>query len=136
MKYFISTTILIIAVKVGLGQEKISYASSTFCFSVSDLNASIDWYGSLLGNVEKLTPAEGVVEFQLNATTWLQLFEGPTSTGAILRLEVSKIDQQHQRIQQLGVSATPIEVVPGVVSYFDFKDPDGNLLSFYQLEIP
>lgn len=136
MKHLLCTITLLFVFLASSAQDNVRYASSTFCFPVSDLSSSIDWYNSLLGEVESFTPAEGVVEFQLNTTTWLQLFEGPLSNGAVLRLEVNKIQEEHRRLQALGISPTPVELVPGVVSYFDFKDPDGNLLSFYRLETP
>ncbi|WP_462249595.1 VOC family protein [Ekhidna sp.] len=114
-----------------------TFSSSTFSFPVSNLEASTEWYSDLLSNTNAISPAEGVVEFELNEKTWLQLFEGESSTNtAILRLEVNDIQSEHKRLKILGISPTNIELVPGVVSYFDFKDPDGNQLSFYTIETP
>lgn len=127
---------LIVASYNGSAQGKPAFASSTLSFPVSDLKQSIDWYQQLLGEVEGFSPAEGVFEFQLNESTWLQLFEGEPSSGAILRLEVKDIQDHHSRLVKLGISPGPVDMVPNVVSYFDFKDPDGNLLSFYMLETP
>lgn len=117
-------------------QTQPTYASSTMSFPVTNLEKSIEWYKQVLGNVEYFSPAEGVTEFMLNENTWLQLFEfeGQSSSAAIMRLEVGDIRIQHNRLQKLGLSPSPVELVPEVVSYFDFKDPDGNQLSFYQME--
>ena len=133
MRCFLSTICLCL---LSLCQaQQPAYASSTFSFPVSNLEASVAWYGQLLGEVESFAPAEGVVEFQLNPTTWLQLFEGETgAAGSVLRLEVTGIKQQHARLEGLGIPATAVELVPGIVSFFDFEDLDGNQLSFYQLE--
>jgi len=38
---------------------------------------------------------------------------------------------ERQRLEQLGVAVGPLEHVPEAVNYFDFRDPDGNVLSFY-----
>lgn len=127
---------LIVASYFGSAQDKPAFASSTLSLPVSNLQKSIDWYQQLLGEVEGFSPAEGVYEFQLNESTWLQFFEGEPSNGAILRLEVEVIKDHHDRLVKLGLSPSPVELVPNVVSYFDFKDPDGNLLSFYMLETP
>lgn len=132
MKYLITGIIIISAIQVN-AQNPNSYASSTIGFPVSNLEESVEWYKQVLGDVEYFSPADGVVEFALNDKTWLQLFVGTASQGSILRLEVADIESQYNRLNNL-VSPTPIELVPDVVSYFDFKDPDGNQLSFYKLE--
>ena len=136
MKSVLSFVLFLCAIQLSKAQDVPSYPSSTFSFPVSNLEASIQWYQEVLGNMERFSPAEGVVECLLNETTWLQLFEAPSGTGAILRLEVTDIKQHHKRLSQLDIVLTPVELVPGVVSYFDFKDLDGNLLSFYELEQP
>ena len=115
-------------------QDKNAYGSSTICFSVSDLKEAVNWYSELLGDLDNFSPAPGIIEFQLNESTWLQLFEGSDTGGAILRLEVEDIQLEHKRLEGLGMSLTSVEYVPGMVSYFDFEDRDGNQLSFYKLE--
>lgn len=136
MKYLVTSILFIFSMSLCGAQDNSSFASSTMCLPVSNLEESIQWYKQLLGEVENFSPAEGVMEFKLNDQTWLQLFEGTQSTGSILRLEVEDIRRQHKRLEKLGVKSTPIELVPDVVSYFDFEDPDGNQLSFYKLEMP
>ena len=134
MKYQITFVLLFCVIGFSVAQSSPSYASSTFSFPVSDIDEATEWYKQLLGEVEYFSPAEGVVEFKLNEQTWLQLFTGAQSSGATLRLEVTDIQSQHQRLTKLGIEPMDIELVPAVISYFDFKDPDGNLLSFYKLE--
>ncbi len=126
--------LVVCVLHVGKAQERPQYSSSTFCLPVSDLVQATAWYQQLLGNVEHFSPAPGVVEFKLNDNTWLQLFEGTIGNGSIFRLEVADIQKQHSKLDKLGISPTAIELVPKVVSYFDFTDPDGNQLSFYKLE--
>lgn len=80
-----------------------------------------------------LEPAEGVVEFKVGPI-WLQLGEQPTvRSGAevIIRLGVAAAGGQRERLLTVGVTVGPLEHVPGAVDYFDFTDPDGNVLSMY-----
>ena len=134
MKYLLTLIAFCIASSFSTAQNSPSYASSTFSFPVSDIDKATQLYQSVLGEVECFSPAEKVIEFKLNDQTWLQLFEGDQSHGAVLRLEVANIQLQHQRLKNLGLTPTAVELVPSVVSYFDFSDPDGNQLSFYELE--
>ncbi|GAB2860777.1 VOC family protein [Nocardioides pacificus] len=108
--------------------------SVTVGLPVGDLDEAVQWYGRVLGvAAPDLEPAEGVVEFQLGPI-WLQLGVEPVErTGAqvVVRLGVADAAAEHARLLELGVDADPVEDVPGAVSYFDFRDPYGNVLSCY-----
>ncbi len=133
MKRLIACIFVICSTQIN-AQNQLSYSSSTISFPVSNLDLSVEWYKQVLGEIEYFSPADGVMEFALNDKTWLQLFEGESTTGSVLRLEVRDIQFQYERLKKLSISPTPVEMVPNVVSYFDFKDPDGNQMSFYELE--
>lgn len=103
-------------------------------FPVSDLRRAVEWYQRVfdLGGPD-LEPADGVVEFQLGSI-WLQLGEEATDrSGAevVTRFSVADAAAERDRLAGLGVEVGPLEHVPGAVDYFDFRDPDGNLLSCY-----
>ncbi len=134
MKFLIISCFIVCSIQMR-AQDQLSYPSSTFCLPVAELERSIEWYKQLLGEIDYFSPADGIIEFALNDNTWLQLFEGELSSSSVLRLEVKDIEFQYKRLKNLKLSPTEIELVPNVVSYFDFKDPDGNQLSFYKLEI-
>lgn len=48
--------------------------SITIGLPVSDLEKSASWYEKLFMSDEKLTPVEGVIEYQIGSV-WIQLFE-------------------------------------------------------------
>jgi predicted enzyme related to lactoylglutathione lyase len=99
----------------------------------SDLASSIRWYQRVLQLSEPdLEPADGVVEFKVGPV-WLQLGEEPADgpAPAVTRFGVENAGQEQDRLLGLGLAVGPLEHVPGAVDYFDFTDPDGNVLSVY-----
>jgi len=109
--------------------------SITIGLPVSDLKKATDWYSELLGNPEVINPAPDVSELSLTETFWLQLFqvENTGSNPTILRFESNDIVVSHELALQHGIHVDEVETVPGFVKYFDFQDPFGNSLSFYEL---
>lgn len=101
---------------------------------VSDLNRAVEWYRRVFALTNPdIAPAEGVVEFRMGPI-WLQLGEEPTArSGAevVTRFGVGDAAAERERLLQEGIDVGPLEHVPDAVDYFDFVDPDGNMLSFY-----
>lgn len=109
--------------------------SFTIGLPVADLGAAIAWYQRLLGDVEAIEPAPGVWECRIVPSGWLQLFEGEPSgrNAAIVRFESGDIEGSHALASTLGADVTAIVTVPEAVRYFEFRDPFGNQLSFYEM---
>jgi lactoylglutathione lyase len=109
--------------------------SFTVGLPVTDLSTAIEWYRRLLGSVEEINPAPGVWEFRIVPSGWLQLFEGQARGPnlAIVRFESDDIAESRALALRLGTDVTEIETVPEGVKYFEFRDPFGNRLSFYEL---
>ncbi|NNG00752.1 MAG: VOC family protein [Desulfobacteraceae bacterium] len=109
--------------------------SVTVGLPVTDLDRAIDWYRQLLGELEEINPVEGVWEICVTPSFTLQLFamESEESSSKSVGFETSNIERSHELTLSLGVKVGEIETVPEAVHYFEFSDPYGNLLSFYQL---
>lgn len=109
--------------------------SITIGIAVNDVKESVHWYKTLLGDVETMEPAPGTVELRLTENTWLQLDDtGDLKVGgSIIRLETQDIDAIHKKVKGIKPDVGDIELVEGVIRYFDFKDTTGNRLSYYQL---
>ena len=91
------------------------------------------WYGELLGKEPELEPAPGIVEFKVGET-WLQLVEGRSrGTDWVFRIGVPDVTAEQRRLNELGIETGEIATIPRVISWFDFDDPDGNRLSFYEM---
>ena len=102
---------------------------------VTDLNSAVEWYRRLLGEVEEINPARGVWEFQIVPSGWLQLFESEINEAnkSVIRFESHDIEASRMLASSLSINVNQIETVPGAVRYFEFRDPFGNRLSFYEL---
>ena len=108
--------------------------SVTIGLPVTDLPRARRWYEAVL-EVEgpDVEPVEGVVEYQVGGT-WLQLGESRERPGgSTLRLGVPDVHAERERLVGLGIGAGSVEVVEGVITFWDLQDPDGNRLSFYTL---
>jgi predicted enzyme related to lactoylglutathione lyase len=109
--------------------------SFTVGLPVADLKRAVEWYRRLLGQVEELDPAPGVCEFQIISSGWLQLFEGEAngSNQAVVRFESGDLEANRVLAVSLGTDVGEIKTAPEAVRYFEFRDPFGNRLSFYEL---
>jgi len=104
---------------------------------VKNAQEALDWYKQLLGNVEVMEPVPGLFELKLSDTTWLQLDDtGYLELGgksSIIRFETENIENAYELTKKITSDIEEINVVDGVVKYFDFKDLSGNRLSFVQI---
>ena len=109
--------------------------SLTVGIPVSDLEQAMEWYRRLIPEKRESDPGPGVHEYELQAGLWLQLLElGPQPlTEAIVRIGVADVDREHARVVGLGIAASEIRTVPSVVRHFDFRDPWGNQIGFYEI---
>jgi len=109
--------------------------SFTVGLPVAQLNQAVEWYRRLLGEVEEINPAPGVWEFQVVFSGWLQLFESEPDRAnpAVVRFESDDLEASRMLAIRLGIDVGEIQTVPHVIRYFEFRDPFGNQLSFYEL---
>jgi len=109
--------------------------SFTVGLPVTELTPAVEWYRRLLGEVEELNPARGVWEFRIVPSGWLQLFESEINEAnqSVVRFESHDIQASRMLASTLSTNVDQIETVPEAIRYFEFRDPFGNRLSFYEL---
>lgn len=109
--------------------------SFTVGLPVTELKRAVEWYRQLLGEVEEVNPAPAVWEFQIVPSGWLQLFESEINepNQSVVRFESHDIEASRMLASSLSINVDQIETVPEAVRYFEFRDPFGNRLSFYEL---
>jgi glyoxylase I family protein len=103
---------------------------------VASLAKSRNWYSRLFGKGPDLEPFPGNVEFKIGGA-WVQISEGkvlPTSWS--FQIEVRDLQSERERLREAGIAATDIGTAPGVISWFDLKDPDGNAMRWFQVLTP
>jgi len=109
--------------------------SFTVGLPVTELKRAVEWYRQLLGKVAEINPAPGVWEFQIVPSGWLQLFENESNepSQSVVRFESHDLEASWALASSLSINVGQIETVPEAVRYFEFRDPFGNRLSFYEL---
>jgi predicted enzyme related to lactoylglutathione lyase len=107
--------------------------SVTIAIPVRDIDAATAWYTKVLRKPHDIEPVPGVREFEV-AGTWIQLGESTQGgSGWTLRIGVADLAAERKRLEQLGLELGETQTVPGVISFFEFADPDANNLSCYQV---
>jgi len=104
---------------------------------VSDLKRSVKWYANLLGlSIDEATiespvhniPVTGETGLTLDDHTFDPGFTLAPSSHVLFNLFVEDIDAAYQFIQDNQITVTrEIERI-GDFAYFNFQDPDGNVL--------
>ena len=109
--------------------------SFTVGLPVTELKRAVEWYRQLLGEVEEVNPAPEVWEFQIVPSGWLQLFESEINepNQSVMRFESHDIEASRMLASSISINVDQIKIVPEAVRYFEFGDPFGNRLSFYEL---
>jgi glyoxylase I family protein len=114
-------------------QGTIKVKDAITVIAVSSLSKSREWYSGLFGKGPDLEPFPGNVEFKVGGA-WVQISEGKVSPSSwSLQLEVEDLSRERQRLREAGIAATEIGTAPGVISWFDLKDPDGNEMRWFQV---
>lgn len=103
---------------------------------VASLADAEKWYLDFLGpDTEVIRPVPGLVEFKVAPNVWLQLFEadGQAPAAAVVRYKVADMKAAQAARAGAGIDTGEAVEVPGVVTFSEFSDPDGNAIGFYAL---
>lgn len=89
------------------------------------------WYAGVFGREPDLEPVDGVAEWQVTATAWLQLITDAERAGrSAVRIGVDDLDAQIAELAGAGITAGEPVVIADMVRVVDVTDPDGNEVSF------
>lgn len=106
----------------------------TVFLQVRDFDKAIQWYTETFGFTVRWRHDEGgfaALNVGETPLTIVRLEEGaelPTTKQAFFNFYVKDVEEAHRVLVGAGADCDAIQD-PGGVKYFDFRDPDGNLLS-------
>jgi len=114
-------------------QRVIEVKEAIVVIAVSDISKSREWYSRLFGKGPDLEPFPGNVEFRVGGA-WVQIVKSKVQASSwSLQLEVQDLSRERERLREAGITATEINTVPNVISYFDLHDLDGNTMRWFQV---
>jgi hypothetical protein len=95
--------------------------------ATSDYPTARSWYSEIIGREPDLEPVDGVAEWQIAATAWLQLVQDPARAGtSAIRFGVDDLTAVLAELSTAGVAASEAVVIADMVTVVDVADPDGN----------
>lgn len=114
-------------------QGPIDVRDAITVITVASLAKSRPWYSKLFGKEPDLEPFPGNVEFKLGGA-WVQISEGKVQPSSwSLQIEVKDLSRERERLKAVGIGTAEIGTAPGVISWFDLEDPDGNEMRWFQV---
>jgi hypothetical protein len=116
------------------GIRTMETTSVTLGIPVGNVAEAGRWYERLFDSKTRLEPVDGILELEVQDDFWLQLFEEDGGSGhAVLRFGVRDVEAARMRLTELDIEVGEVERVEGEIAFFDFVDPWGNALSYYEV---
>jgi hypothetical protein len=98
-----------------------------------DFPSARSWSSRILGRVPDLEPIDGVAEWQMTDTAWLQLITDAERAGhSAVRIGVTDLAAQIAWLQGAGIATGEPVVIADMVTVLDIADPDGNEVSYVE----
>ena len=99
---------------------------------VSDHDAAVAWYERLLGREPDGRPMDGLAEWQITGTAWIQVFADPARAGrSAVTIGVDDLEQHARPIVENGLELDR-QTTPRGQHLASISDPDGNLIVLAQ----
>jgi len=101
--------------------------------ATSDFASARSWYSRVLERGPDLEPVDGVAEWQITDSGWLQLVSDPERAGkSALRIGVTNLAAQIAKLNDAGIPTGAPVVIADMVTVLDIADPDGNEVSYVE----
>lgn len=108
----------------------------TIQLHVDDIDRARRFYGAIFGGEPHYQPHDDFLEWRVgDGETWLQVVGSRGDQRPLpnrVRFRVEDIQAAHAAVLAAAIEASAVRTLPGVVRFFDFSDPWGNRLGYYQ----
>lgn len=104
---------------------------------VDDHDSAVAWYGQLFGREPDRRPMDGLAEWRITGTSWIQVFADAAKAGrSAVTIGVDDIEPHVRSLIDNGLQLDR-QTTPRGQHLASISDPDGNLIVFAQdLEAP
>ncbi|MET7596952.1 VOC family protein [Streptomyces sp. NPDC004082] len=100
---------------------------------VRDIEAAVAWYERLLGRPADTRPMEGLADWHISASGWIQVFRSPEHAGgALVNLVVDDLDKALADLAGRGITAGDVQPGAQRVRFAAVHDPDGNRVTLIE----
>lgn len=97
----------------------------------ADFANALTWYERLFGRRADNRPMEGLAEWRLTDSGWVQLTgDGERAGSGLLNLAVDDLERHVAELADRGLTPGAIQTVTKGVQLSSIEDPDGNTLTF------
>lgn len=97
---------------------------------VSDIDSARAWYERLFGRAPDNRPMDGLVEWQVTDSGWVQVTLDAGRAGtALLNLAVDDLAAHVDALTARGLTPGPVETATKGVQLCPIDDPDGNRIT-------
>jgi glyoxylase I family protein len=97
---------------------------------VADINISRGWYERLLGRTPDNRPMDGLAEWRVTDTGWVQVWEDTARAGTgLLNFAVDDLTAHLDDLASRGIAPGEIQTVNKGVQLSAVTDPDGNTIT-------
>lgn len=98
---------------------------------VADIDTARGWYERLFGGAPDNRPMDGLAEWRVTDTGWVQVWEDAARAGtALLNFGVDDLAAHLDGLTSRGLALGEVQTVSKGVQLSTVTDPDGNTITF------
>ncbi|MBQ0927364.1 VOC family protein [Saccharopolyspora endophytica] len=100
---------------------------------VSDIDVSAAWYERLLGRPADARPMDGLADWHVTSSGWVQVFQSPEHAGStLLNLTVDDLDATIADLADRDITVGEVQSGAQIVRFAAVHDPDGNRITLVE----
>jgi catechol 2,3-dioxygenase-like lactoylglutathione lyase family enzyme len=102
--------------------------------AVADFDSAIAWYERILGRPADVLPMDGLGEWHLADTGWIQVIHDADRAGnSLLTLQVDDLKKYVAALEERGLAPGPIDdTTSDTVLFASITDPEGNTITLVE----